>query len=67
MFRESEKELKGVSMGVHFSYNHYESKKLIKVYSVTFSCIFEHEKEQRLRSILVSFLDKLETKINLCL
>jgi hypothetical protein len=36
---------------------------VIKVYSVTFSCIFEREKEQRLSLILVSFLHKLETKL----
>jgi hypothetical protein len=37
---------------------------VIKVYSVTFSCIYEHEKEQILSSELVSFLHKLETKLN---
>jgi epoxyqueuosine reductase QueG len=37
-------------MGVHFSYNLYESEKVIKVYSVTFSLIYEHEKEQNLSS-----------------
>jgi hypothetical protein len=76
MFRESEKSLKGTP-GVPFSYNLYESEKVIKVYSVTFSlylrarertktklgnlfsCIYEHEKEQRLSSGLFSFLRKL--------
>jgi hypothetical protein len=29
----------------------YESKKEIKVYLVAFSCIYEHEKEQRLSSV----------------
>jgi hypothetical protein len=37
---------------------------MIKVYSVTFSLIYEHEKEQRLRSRLFSFLHKLKTKQN---
>ena len=45
MFREFEKSLKGTPM-VPFSYNFYESEKVIKVYSVTFSCFFEHEKEK---------------------
>jgi hypothetical protein len=63
MFRESEKSLKRLQ-GVPFSYNLYESEKVIKVYSVTFSCIYEREKEQRLSSVLVSFLHKLETKLN---
>jgi hypothetical protein len=63
MFRESEKSLKRLQ-GVPFSYNLYESEKVIKVYLVTFSCIYEHEKEQRLSSVLVSFLHKLETKLN---
>jgi hypothetical protein len=63
MFRESEKSLKRLQ-GVPFSYILYESEKVIKVYSVTFSCFFEHEKEQRLSSVLVSFLHKLETKLN---
>jgi hypothetical protein len=29
-----------------------------------FSCIYENAKEQRLSSVLVSFLHKLETKLN---
>jgi hypothetical protein len=53
MFRESEKRLKGTPWG-SFSYNLYESKKVIKVYSVTFSLIYEHEKEQRLSSVTYS-------------
>ena len=63
MFRESEKSLKTNSGGSFFVYP-CESKKEIKVYSVAFSCIYEHEKEQRLRSVLVSFSHKLETKLN---
>jgi hypothetical protein len=63
MFRESEKSLKETPRGSFFVYP-YESEKVIKVYSVTFSCFCEHEKEQRLSSLLVSFLHKLETKLN---
>jgi hypothetical protein len=37
---------------------------VIKVYSVTFSGIYEHEKEQRLSSGLFSFFRKLKTKQN---
>jgi hypothetical protein len=37
---------------------------VIKVYSVTFSGIYEHEKEQRLSSRLFSFLRKFKTKQN---
>ena len=59
MFRESEKSLKRTP-GVSFSYNRYESKKVIKVYSVTFSLIYKHEKEQILSSRLFSFLHKLD-------
>jgi hypothetical protein len=55
MFRESEKRLKETPRG-SFSYNLYESEKVIKVYLVTFSCIYEREKEQRLSSILCSSL-----------
>jgi hypothetical protein len=54
MFRESLKELKVNSRGVPFSYNLYESEKVIKVYSVTFSLIYEHEKEQILSSVTYS-------------
>jgi hypothetical protein len=49
MFRESEKSLKKTPRGSFFVYP-CESEKVIKVYSVTFSCFFEHEKEQRLSS-----------------
>jgi hypothetical protein len=48
--------------GVIFSYDLYESEKVINVYSITFSGIYEHEKEQRLSSGL--FLLKLKTKQN---
>jgi hypothetical protein len=37
---------------------------MVKVYLVTFSCIYEHEKEQILSSGLFSFLCKLKTKQN---
>jgi hypothetical protein len=37
---------------------------VIKFYSVTFSSIYEHEKEQRLSSGLFSFLLKLKKKKN---
>jgi hypothetical protein len=50
MFRESEKSLKETPGGSFFVYP-YRSKKEIKVYPGAFSCIFEHEKEQRLRSV----------------
>ena len=53
MFRESEKSLKGTP-GVPFSYNLDKSKKVIKIYLVTFSCIYEHKKEQRLSSVTYS-------------
>jgi hypothetical protein len=36
------------------TYNLYESEKVIKVYSATFSLIYEHEKEQRLSSVTYS-------------
>jgi hypothetical protein len=42
----------------------YRSEKEIKVYLDTFSCIYEQEKEQRLSSVLFSFLHKFETKLN---
>jgi hypothetical protein len=51
-------------MGVPFSYNHYESEKVIKIYLVTFLGIYKHEKEQRPSSELFSFLRKLKTKQN---
>ena len=63
MFREFEKSLKR-TLGVPFSYNLNKSEKVIKFYSVTFSCIYGHEKEQRLSSWLFSFLRKLKTKQN---
>jgi hypothetical protein len=50
MFRESEKSLKETPGGSFFVYP-YRSEKEIKVYSDAFSCIFEHEKEQRLHSV----------------
>ena len=64
MFRESEKNLKTTPGGSFFVYP-YRSEKEIKVYSVTLSCIYERDKEQILSSVLVSFLHKLETKLNL--
>jgi hypothetical protein len=57
-FRESEKSLKETPR-VPFLYNLYESEKVINVYSVTFSCIYEHEKEQ----ILSSVCPQLETLV----
>jgi hypothetical protein len=50
LFRESEKRLKETLGGSFFVYP-YRSKKEIKVYPNAFSCIFEHEKEQRLISV----------------
>jgi hypothetical protein len=50
MFREFEKSSKTTPRGSFFVYP-CESEKVIKVYSVTFSCFFEHEKEQRLSSV----------------
>jgi hypothetical protein len=50
MFRESEKSLKETP-GCSFFMYPYRSEKEIKVYPDAFSCIFEHEKEQRLSSI----------------
>jgi hypothetical protein len=47
MFRESEKSLKETPGGSFIVYP-YRSKKEIKVYPDAFSCIYEHEKEQRL-------------------
>jgi hypothetical protein len=42
----------------------YESEKVIKVYSVTFSRIYEHAKEQRLRLVTYShvFTSMIKTK-----
>jgi hypothetical protein len=50
MFRESEKSLKTTLGGSFFVYP-YRSEKEIKVYLDAFSCIYEHEKEQRLSSV----------------
>jgi ATP-dependent helicase/DNAse subunit B len=50
MFREFEKSLKETPGGSFFVYP-YRSKKEIKVYLDGFSCICEHEKEQRLSSV----------------
>ena len=50
MLRESEKILKETPGGSFFVYR-YRSEKEIKVYQDAFSCIYEHEKEQRLSSI----------------
>jgi hypothetical protein len=50
MFRESEKRLKETLGGSFFVYP-YRSEKEIKVYPDAFSCIYEHEKEQRLGSV----------------
>jgi hypothetical protein len=47
---ESLKRYYRIIQGVPFSYNLYESEKVIKVYSFIFSCICECEKEQRLSS-----------------
>jgi hypothetical protein len=50
MFRESEKSLKTTPRGSFFVYP-CEPEKEIKGCSVAFSCIYEHEKEQRLSSV----------------
>jgi hypothetical protein len=50
MFRESEKSLKTTPGGSFFMYP-YRYEKEIKVYLDAFSCIYEHEKEQRLSSV----------------
>jgi hypothetical protein len=50
MFRESEKSSKTTPRGSFFVCP-CKSKKEIKVNSVAFSCIYEHEKEQRLSSV----------------
>jgi hypothetical protein len=47
MFRESEKSLKETPGGSIFVYP-YRFEKEIKVYLDAFSCIYEHDKEQRL-------------------
>ena len=50
IFIESEKSLKETPGGSFFVYP-YRSKKEIKVYLNAFSCIYKHEKEQRLTSV----------------
>jgi hypothetical protein len=56
MFRESEKSLKKTPGGSFFVYP-CEPEKEIKGCSVTFSCFYEHEKEQRLSSVLCPQLE----------
>jgi hypothetical protein len=50
MFRESEKNSKKTP-GVSFSIYPCGYEKEIKFYPVAFSCIYKHEKEQRLSSV----------------
>jgi hypothetical protein len=50
MFRESEKSSKTTPTGSFFVYP-CKSEKVIKVYSVAFSCVYEKDKEQRLSSV----------------
>jgi hypothetical protein len=50
MFIDSEKSVKKTPEGSFFVYP-YRSKKEINVYLYAFSCIYEHEKEQRLCSV----------------
>jgi hypothetical protein len=50
MFRESEKSLKETPGGSFFMYP-YRSEKEIQVHLDAFSCIYEHEKENRLSSV----------------
>jgi hypothetical protein len=50
MFRESKKRLKETPGGSFFVYP-YRSEKEIKFYPYAFSCIYKHEKEQRLISV----------------
>jgi hypothetical protein len=50
MFRESEKSLKTTPRGSFFIYS-CDPEKEIKGCSAAFSCIYEHEKEQRLSSV----------------
>ena len=59
MFRKSEKRLKKTPGGFlfHVFVYSYGSKKEIKFYPVAFSCIYKHEKEQRLRSVLCPQLE----------
>jgi hypothetical protein len=47
IFRDFEKSLKTTPGGSFFVYP-YRSEKEIKVYPDAFSCIYEHDKEQRL-------------------
>jgi hypothetical protein len=49
-FMEREKSLKDAPLFSLFSCYHDEYEKMTKVYSVAFSCIFEHENERRLSS-----------------
>jgi hypothetical protein len=49
-FMEREKSLKDTPLFSSFSCYHNEYEKTTKVYSVTFSCIFERENERRLSS-----------------
>ena len=58
-FRESEKGLKRTPRGFLFRVfvYPYEFEKEIKVYPDAFSCIYEHEKEQRLSSVLFPKLE----------
>ena len=51
---EREKSLKDTPLGFSFSCYHDKYEKMGKVYLVAFSCIYEHEKEQRLSSITYS-------------
>jgi hypothetical protein len=56
MFREYEKSLKETPRGSFFIYS-CDPEKEIKGYSVTFSCFYECEKGQRLRSVLCPQLE----------
>jgi hypothetical protein len=59
MYRESEKSLNETSGGSFFVYP-YRSEKEIKFYLDVFSCIYKHEKEQRLSSVCPQ-LEKIVT------
>jgi hypothetical protein len=50
VFRESEKSLKMTPGGSFFMYP-YRYEKYLKVFPDVVSCIYEHEKEQRLSSV----------------
>jgi hypothetical protein len=56
MFRESEKSLKETPGDSFFIYP-CEPEKEIKGFSVTLSCFYEREKEQRLSSVLYPQLE----------